>query len=53
MITAGRDDSDPAFSPDGRAIAFERGRSIYVAPASGGRAKRIIRRGSRPSWALR
>jgi WD40-like Beta Propeller Repeat len=52
MITAGSDDSDPAFSPDGTTIAFERGKSIYVAPASGGRAKRLIRRGSRPSWAL-
>jgi hypothetical protein len=53
MITAGTGDSDPAFSPDGKTIAFERGRSIYVAPTSGGRAKRLIRRGSRPSWALR
>lgn len=53
MITAGSDDSDPAFSPDGKTIAYERGRSIYVVRASGGRAKRLIRRGSRPSWALR
>jgi Tol biopolymer transport system component len=44
-------DYEPAFSPDGRKIAFKRGKGIFVMSAKGGAARRI--RGSvggGPAW---
>lgn len=53
-LTTGANDSHPAFSPDGKQIAFSRGRDLYVVKARGG-APRLIRRGvelSGASWSL-
>lgn len=49
-LTAGPGDSGPVFSPDGRRVAFSRGSSIWTVPASGGAAKRLIRRATQPAW---
>ena len=51
-LTAGKD-SSPAFSPDGRTIAFVRGRGLYTVPVRGGRARRLARGVESPSWAQR
>jgi hypothetical protein len=48
-LTHGPDDSNPAFSPDGKRVAFTRGRTIYVVPAAGGRARKL-HRGTNPTW---
>jgi Tol biopolymer transport system component len=54
------DDFDPAFSPDGRRIAFARGRhgespsSLYLMDADGGHVRRLTRSpgtDTSPSWA--
>jgi WD40 repeat protein len=43
----------PTFSPDGRRVAFVRGRDVYVVRTRGGRAKRLARGVSGPAWAQR
>jgi hypothetical protein len=43
----------PTFSPDGRKVAFVRGRDLYVVRTSGGRAKRLARGVTGPAWAQR
>jgi Tol biopolymer transport system component len=42
----------PSVSPDGSKIAFYRNgvRGVYVAPATGGRARLVIRNGYQPKW---
>jgi hypothetical protein len=52
-LTAGPDDSDPVFSPDGKQVAFERGRDIYVVKTAGGQARLLRRGGARPTWGSR
>jgi Tol biopolymer transport system component len=45
--------SDPAWSPDGRAIAFERNGDVYVMHADGTRLRRLTRGPSEdgfPGW---
>ena len=51
-LTAGADAS-PAFSPDGRTVAFVRGRDLYTVPVRGGRARRLARGAESPAWAQR
>ena len=51
-LTAGAD-SSPPFSPDGRTIAFVRGRDLYTVPVRGGRARRLARGVVSPAWAQR
>jgi Tol biopolymer transport system component len=45
-----RDASLPAYSPDGRRVAFNRGSDILVAPTRGGNAKRVARGGADAAW---
>jgi hypothetical protein len=45
--------SAPAFSPDGRTIAFVRGRDLYTVPVRGGRARRLAKGVESPAWAQR
>jgi Tol biopolymer transport system component len=52
-LTAGPADADPTFSPDGKQVAFRRGRALYVVRTAGGRAKLLRRGGSEPTWASR
>ena len=53
-LTTGASDAAPSFAPDGSAVAFDResggGRSIWVVPVSGGRARRVVRHGRSVSW---
>jgi hypothetical protein len=49
-LTAGPNDSLPSWSPDGRGIAFTRGRSIFVVPAAGGNARKVTAGGIQPVW---
>jgi hypothetical protein len=51
-LTAGAD-LQPAFSPHGRRVTFVRGRDLYVVGTSGGRARRLARGVTSPSWAQR
>ena len=46
-------DLQPGFSPDGRKVAFVRGRDLFVIGVRGGRAKRLARNVSSPAWARR
>jgi hypothetical protein len=43
-------DAQPSWSPDGKRIAFDRGGDIYVVPAGGGKARRVLRHGEQPVW---
>lgn len=56
-VTGGRGvDGDPAWSPDGRSIAFDRTSpdgtvtSVYVVTAAGGRPRLLVRGARSPSW---
>jgi hypothetical protein len=51
-LTTGAD-AAPAFSPDGRTVAFVRGRDLYAVPVRGGRARRLARGVESPAWARR
>jgi Tol biopolymer transport system component len=61
QLTRGPYDGAPAWSPDGRVIAFERthlGKSglapsdVWIVPATGGRASRLIRHAAEPAWSV-
>ena len=52
-VTSGRGDSQPSWSPDGTRIVFTRARSLYVVPAAGGAARRIVAAGVQPVWVSR
>ncbi|HYI37038.1 MAG TPA: hypothetical protein VEX39_10555 [Thermoleophilaceae bacterium] len=47
------DDSQPAFSPSGRKLAFAGGGGVYVYDLRTRKAKRIVRRGGNPDWSSR
>ncbi len=50
-LTSGNEDTGPAWSPDGSAIAFTRASSaIYTVPAGGGAAQLLLTGGSQPTW---
>lgn len=51
VLAAGPRDRDPVLSPDGRRVAFTRGRAIVVVPTAGGAPRRIVARGAHPAWA--
>jgi Tol biopolymer transport system component len=52
-LTTGHADGTPAFSPDGKQIAFTRGGALYVVAVSAGTPK-LLRRGARdPTWGAR
>jgi len=47
-------DRHPAFSPDGRQVAFQsarQGGGLYVVPVEGGTPRRVAPRGNHPTWA--
>jgi Tol biopolymer transport system component len=52
-LTSGPSDGQPTFSPDGKQIAFTRGKDIYVVRVSGGPARRLRRGGADPAWGAR
>ena len=51
-LTSGGGAAAPAFSPDGRRVAFDRGEAIWVTSATGapGSERRIVPRGRTVSW---
>jgi Tol biopolymer transport system component len=52
-LTTAHADGDPAFSPDGKQVAFIRGENLYVVRVAGGKAK-LLRHGVRdPTWGAR
>ena len=51
-LTNASRDSQPSWSPDGKRIAFTRGRSIFVVAARGGRPRRVVA-GAQPVWVKR
>ena len=48
-LTRGPADSGPAFSPDGKRVAFTRKRSVWLVPAKGGKARKLAA-GTNPTW---
>lgn len=48
-LTRGNRDFQPTFAPDGRAVAFARGRAVYTVPVGGGKARRVAQ-GRYPAW---
>ncbi len=50
MLTAGGADGAPAFSPDGRQVAFDRRDAIWVIGVDGSNEKRIVTRGRSVAW---
>jgi WD40-like Beta Propeller Repeat len=51
-LTAGAD-LQPTFSPDGKTVAFVRGRDLFVVRTGGSREKRLARGVTSPAWARR
>ena len=52
-LTTAHADGTPAFSPDGKQVAFTRGEDLYVVAVAGGRPK-LLRHGVRePTWGAR
>lgn len=51
-LTSGSRDTEPAWSPDGRLIAFHSGQGggIWVIPATGGAARKLTDFGAWPAW---
>jgi hypothetical protein len=50
VLTSGGADAAPSVSPDGRSVAFDRDGAIWVVPAAGGRARRVVARGRSVAW---
>ncbi|MFN7983060.1 MAG: winged helix-turn-helix domain-containing protein [Vicinamibacterales bacterium] len=52
LTSNGRSNIQPAWSPDGRFIAYHEaaGGGIWVVPSHGGTARRLAATGSRPAW---
>ena len=52
VLTGGDGDALPSFSPDGRRLAFNRGRDIYVIATDGapGSERRVVAGGLQPIW---
>jgi Tol biopolymer transport system component len=50
LTTSGEAESQPAWSPGGRQIAFTRGGSIVVAPSAGGAGRVVVRGAADPAW---
>ena len=52
LTNDGNQNIDPAFSPDGRWVAFDsvRRRGIFIVPATGGPARRVTDFGVHPVW---
>ena len=44
------EETKPFWSPDGEMIAYNRGKSLWVIPASGGKSREIAQEGSSPTW---
>ncbi|MFC1712848.1 DUF1349 domain-containing protein [Candidatus Poribacteria bacterium] len=45
------DESNPVWSPDGQMIAYSKGKSLWMIPASGGsKTKQIAENGTSPTW---
>lgn len=49
-LTTGTSDELPAWSPDGRSIAFDRDSGMWVVPADGSGPPRRIATGDEPTW---
>jgi hypothetical protein len=53
-LTTANADGHPAFSPDGKQVAFTRGEDLYVVSVAGGAKPKLLRRGVRdPTWGAR
>ncbi|MGE3957671.1 MAG: winged helix-turn-helix domain-containing protein [Vicinamibacterales bacterium] len=52
LTTSGRQNVQPAWSPDGQFVAYHEGAGggIWVVPSRGGTARRVVPAGSRPAW---
>jgi Tol biopolymer transport system component len=46
-----RNSTDPAVSPDGRLVAYDKGGNVLVVPTSGGKPTIVYRFGGYPAWA--
>jgi Tol biopolymer transport system component len=53
-LTTANADGHPAFSPDGKQVAFTRGEDLYVVAVAGGAKPKLLRHGVRdPTWGAR
>jgi Tol biopolymer transport system component len=50
LTTSTEAESQPAWSPGGRQIAFTRGGTVVVAPSAGGAGKVVVRGATDPAW---
>ena len=50
MVSQERDDAHPAWSPDGKSIAFENGGDIWVMNADGSNRTKVIEGAEMPAW---